>query len=71
MSRLGLLLWCVRVPRQRLDGQRRGRLTTVKNHGVPLDVVDATFEQSRTFFKAPVEVKRAVSAAGTSRLRGG
>ncbi|WVQ82711.1 hypothetical protein IAT38_004843 [Cryptococcus sp. DSM 104549] len=32
----------------------------VKNHGVPLKVVDKTFEQSKEFFKLPAEVKQSV-----------
>jgi isopenicillin N synthase-like dioxygenase len=33
----------------------------VKNHGVNLGTVDATFAQSRTFFDQPAEVKKSVS----------
>ncbi|ODO11636.1 hypothetical protein I350_00420 [Cryptococcus amylolentus CBS 6273] len=42
----------------------------VKNHGVALDVVEKTYEQSKEFFKLPAEVKKSVDISKSENFRG-
>ncbi|ODO02001.1 hypothetical protein L198_02732 [Cryptococcus wingfieldii CBS 7118] len=42
----------------------------IKNHGVPEDIVNTTFSQSKMFFDAPEKIKKSVDITKSGNFRG-